>query len=251
MLQIRLWQVPFYFAIIAAHEREELLFFICTVLRFCYAAYCIVLINIRTQKKGADYVADYSITTRYIPSSKELQRELKRVRRRSISWMRMGRIGFLLLTAASVVILIISLWFPILRIYGESMTPTLNNGEMIIFQKTSDFESGDVISFYYNNKILVKRVIALPGQWVDFDEDGTVYVDQIPLQEPYLKEKALGECNIELPYQVPDGNIFVMGDHRQVSVDSRSRTVGCINRKNVVGKILFRIWPIRRPGAAE
>ena len=131
------------------------------------------------------------------------------------------------------------------------MSPTLQDGEVIFSVKTSDFEPGDVISFYYNNKILVKRVIARPGEWVDIDKDGNVFVNNVPLNEPYLADKAFGDCNIELPYQVPDGKFFVMGDHRSTSVDSRSTAVGCVAQEQIVGKILFRVWPVNCFGPVE
>ena len=131
------------------------------------------------------------------------------------------------------------------------MSPTLQDGEVIFSVKTSDFEPGDVISFYYNNKILVKRVIARPGEWVNIDMDGNVFVNNVPLNEPYLADKAFGDCNIELPYQVPDGKFFVMGDHRSTSVDSRSTAVGCVAQEQIVGKILFRVWPLNCFGPVE
>ena len=98
-------------------------------------------------------------------------------------------------------------------------------------------------AFYYNNKILVKRVIAQERDWVDISEDGTVYVNNVLLDEPYISEKALGDCNIDLPYQVPESRVFVMGDHRSVSVDSRNTAVGCVAEEQIVGKIVFCVWP--------
>ena len=124
------------------------------------------------------------------------------------------------------------------------MTPTLVEGNIVVTVKTDTFEPGDVIAFYFNNKILVKRVIAGPGDWVNITEDGTVYVNDVALEEPYLSEKALGDCDIELPYQVPESRIFVMGDHRSVSVDSRSTSIGCIAEEYIVGKLVFRVWPL-------
>ena len=178
------------------------------------------------------------------PSVEELEAELKRERykRRYHSVFR----STVYITVAAIAVLVATLWMPVLQIYGSSMSPTLQDGEIIFTVKTSDFKPGDIAAFYYNNKILVKRIICGPGDWINIDEDGTVYVNDIRLEEPYLTEKALGECNIELPYQVPDGRYFVMGDHRSTSVDSRSTAVGCVAGEQIVGKIIFRIWPLDR-----
>ncbi len=179
-----------------------------------------------------------------VPTIPELQAELQRVRyqRRYHSVLRST--VYTLITVAAIAILVATLWLPVLQIYGGSMEPTLENGEIVCSVKTANFEPGDIVSFYYNNKILIKRVIARPGEWVDIDEDGNVYVNHVLLEEPYLSEKAFGDCDIELPYQVPDGKIFVMGDHRATSVDSRSSTVGCVAQEQIVGKILFCVWPL-------
>ena len=156
-----------------------------------------------------------------------------------------------LLTVAAVAILVATLLLPVLQIYGNSMTPTLQDGQICFSLKTSEMEKGDVVAFYYNNKILVKRVIAGPGEWVDIQEDGTVLVNGEVLDEPYVSEKAFGDCNIELPYQVPEGRFFVMGDHRSTSVDSRSTSVGCVSEEQVVGKIILRIWPVGEIGIVQ
>ena len=186
-----------------------------------------------------------------MPSAEQLEAELKRekYKRRYHSVLRSTI--YTLITVAAIAVLVATLWLPVLQIYGSSMTPTLQDGEIIFSVKTADLEPGDIVAFYYNNKILVKRVICGPGDWVNIDEDGTVYVNEVRLKEPYLAEKALGDCNIELPYQVPDGKIFVMGDHRSSSVDSRNTAVGCVAQEQIVGKIIFRIWPLNRLGDVD
>ena len=148
-----------------------------------------------------------------------------------------------LVVVAAVAVLVAVLFLPVLRIYGKSMRGTLDNGDIVVSVKSSNMKTGDVIAFYYNNNILVKRVIAGPGDWVDIDKDGNVFVNNEKLSEPYLDDKAYGETNIELPYQVPDGRIFVMGDNRSVSIDSRNTSIGCIAEEQIVGKIVYRVWP--------
>lgn len=158
---------------------------------------------------------------------------------------------FSLIVVAAAAVLVAVLVLPVLQISGESMTETLQDGDIVVAVNSSKFETGDVIAFYYNNNILVKRVIAYAGDWVDIDEDGNVYVNGAKLDEPYISDKALGECNIDLPYQVPDGRCFVMGDHRAVSIDSRNTAVGCVSSDMVVGKILFRVWPMAEFGTVK
>lgn len=186
-----------------------------------------------------------------IPSSQQVEAELKRVTYRRRYGVVLRSTVYTLVVVAAVAVLVATIWLPVLRIYGSSMTPTLQDGEIIFSVKTADFAPGDIVAFYYNNKILVKRVICGPGDWVDIDQDGMVSVNGILLDEPYLVEKALGDCNITLPYQVPDGKIFVMGDHRSTSVDSRNTAVGCVAQEQVVGKILFRVWPLNRLGRVD
>ena len=186
-----------------------------------------------------------------MPSSEQVEAELNRVKYRRRYHRVLRSTVYILVTVAAAAILAATLWLPVLQIYGNSMTPTLNDGEILYTVKSSDLKVGDIVAFYYNNKILVKRMICSAGDWIDIDEDGTVYVNDKELEEPYLVEKALGDCNIELPYQVPDGKIFVMGDRRSTSVDSRNTAVGCVAREQIVGKIIFRIWPLKRLGAVE
>ena len=154
-----------------------------------------------------------------------------------------------LVVVAAAAVLVAVLLLPILKIYGRSMSATLDSGDIVVSIKGTEMQTGDIVAFYYNNNILVKRVIANSGDWVDLDEDGTVYVNNVKVDEPYLDEKAYGETNIELPYQVPEGKTFVMGDNRAVSIDSRNTSIGCISEEQIVGKIVFRVWPLHRFGA--
>ena len=153
-----------------------------------------------------------------------------------------------LVVVAAAAVLVAVLFLPVLRIYGKSMRGTLDNGDIVVSVKSSNMKTGDVVAFYYNNNILVKRVIAGPGDWVDIDKDGNVFVNHEKLEEPYLDDKAYGETNIELPYQVPDGRIFVMGDNRSVSIDSRNTSIGCVSEEQIVGKIVYRVWPLSQIG---
>ena len=183
-----------------------------------------------------------------LPSSEQLAGELGRVRYRKSFTFAMRSTIYTLITVAAAAVLVAVFFLPVLRIYGESMAPTLSEGQLVVAVKGSHFETGDVAAFYYNNKILVKRVIALPGEWVNLDEEGNVSINGVRLEEPYLTETALGTCDIELPFQVPEARIFVMGDQRDVSVDSRSSIVGCISEEQIVGKIVFRVWPFSEFG---
>jgi signal peptidase I len=181
-----------------------------------------------------------------LPTTGQLEKELHRVSYHERYKRALKSTVSLLIVAAAIAILVVTLWMPVLRVYGSSMTTTLEDGDIVVLVKGSDYDTGDVIAFYYNNKILIKRVIAQAGDWVDIAEDGTVSVNGVELDEPYVTEKSYGECDLEFPYQVPDNRVFVLGDHRSVSIDSRSSQVGCVSEEQVVGKLEFRVWPFRR-----
>ena len=187
--------------------------------------------------------------TQQPPTLEQLTAELERENYKR----RFGRVLrstlFTLVVVAAVAVLVATIWMPVLQIYGSSMTPTLNEGEIVVSVKGSAFEPGDLVAFYLGNKILVKRCIAGPGQWVDINENGDVFVDGKLLDEPYLTEKALRECDQSFPYQVPESRYFCMGDHRATSVDSRHSAVGCVAEEQIVGKIVFRVWPLSGFGA--
>ena len=183
-----------------------------------------------------------------VPTSQELEQELERVRHQRRYFSVLRSTVFSLISASAIVVLICVLVMPVLRIYGSSMEPTLTDGDIVICLKNADFTTGDLIGFYYNNKILVKRVIATSGDWVNIDSVGNVSVNDHRIDEPYIYEKSLGDGDITFPYQVPENRLFVLGDHRATSVDSRSSVVGCASQEQVVGKIVFRIWPLSSMG---
>ena len=179
-----------------------------------------------------------------LPGLNELKTESERYKHKKRFRRVWKNAVFTLVTVSAAAVLIAALLLPVLRIYGTSMAPTLTEGDIVISVKGSTFETGEVVAFYYNNKIRVKRVIAHAGDWVNIDKDGVVYINEKKLEEPYVSELARGDCDIELPYQVPESRLFVMGDHREISVDSRNTSVGSIAEEQIVGKIVFKVWPL-------
>mgnify|MGYP005985543885 FL=1 len=179
-----------------------------------------------------------------LPTAEQLDMERRRLRYKRRYNRTLRSTVAILIVVAALAVLAATLWMPVLRVYGSSMAPTLHNGEILVSVKTKDFSSGDIIAFYHGNKLLIKRYIAGPSDYVNVDEDGNVSVNGTLLDEPYLAEKAYGEADIEFPYQVPDQRYFVMGDNRSVSIDSRSSIVGCIAGDQIVGKVIFRVWPL-------
>lgn len=184
-------------------------------------------------------------------TSEEVRGELHRVHSKYRFRAVIRSTLYTLIVVAAIAVLVATLWMPVLQTFGDSMTPTLDDGQIVISLKSGDFGTGDVIAFYYNNKILIKRLIAGPGDWVNMDEEGHVYVNGQELIEPYVDELAYGYCDIQLPYQVPDERYFVIGDHRSVSLDSRSTSVGCVASEQIVGRIVFRVWPLKEFGPLE
>ena len=178
------------------------------------------------------------------PSLEQMEEEISRIRYRKRFGTALRGTVYSLSVVAAIAVLVAMLWMPVLRITGTSMEPTLTDGQFVAAVKTTGLETGEICAFYFNNKILLKRVIAASGSWVDVDAAGNVYVDGTLLEEPYLPEKSPGECNIELPYQVPEGKLFVMGDDRAVSLDSRSTVVGCVSKEQLLGRVVFRLWPL-------
>ena len=185
------------------------------------------------------------------PTSAAVEQELQREKYKRRYRRTLRSTLVILITAAALAVLVATLWLPVLQIYGSSMSPCLNEGEIVLSIRDDALEQGDVVAFYYGNKLLIKRYIAGPGQWVTIQEDGTVLVDGQVLDEPYVQEKALGSCDLEFPYQVPDGKCFLMGDHRLSSVDSRHSSVGCISADQIVGKIIYRVWPLTSLGTVN
>ena len=183
-----------------------------------------------------------------IPSLKEIQTERKRIRRGSLYWQALRGTIAVLLVVAAIAVLITTLFLPILQISGDSMSPTLEHDEIVVLMKTKKFDRGDLIGFYYQGKILLKRVIATPGDEVAIDADGNVYINGELLNEPYVTEKGLGDCDLEFPYEVPGACYFVLGDRRSNSVDSRNSALGAISRDDIIGRVFIRVWPLSKFG---
>lgn len=183
-----------------------------------------------------------------LPSLEQLAAERERLRYKARYGRTLRSTVYVLIVVAAAAILVATLWMPVLQIYGSSMSPTLWDGDIVVCVKTSDFHTGDLAAFYYGNKLLVKRVICGPADWIDIDGDGNVYINGALTDEPYVQEKALGESTLEYPYQVPDERWFLMGDNRAVSIDSRSSQVGCVAQEQIAGRIVFRVWPLNEFG---
>ena len=178
-----------------------------------------------------------------LPTRKQVETERKRYRRQKAYNKALSGTVYVLTIVAAVAVLIATLVLPVLQIEGTSMEPTLTNGDIVLLAKTTRFGRGDLCAFMWNNKLLVKRVIGLPGDWIEIDTDGTIYLNGEKLEEPYVEQMAFGECDLEFPFQVPQEQYFVVGDMRESSIDSRNSLIGCIPKDQIVGKVFFRVWP--------
>lgn len=179
-----------------------------------------------------------------LPTRDQVVRERERLREQSAYRTALRHTVYILLVVAAVAVLVCTTFLPLLQVSGDSMEPTLTDGDVILLVKMPAFDTGELVGLHYDGKILLKRVIGGPGDYVNIDEQGNVFVNDHLLAEPYVSDKSLGECDIQFPYQVPDECYFVLGDHRSVSIDSRSSLVGCIRREQIIGRILLRIWPL-------
>ena len=182
---------------------------------------------------------------RSLPTKEQVETERKRYRRRKAYNKALGGTIYVLTIVAAVAVLITTLILPVLQIEGKSMEPTLVNGDIVLLTKTVNFGRGELCGFSWNNKLLIKRVIGIPGDWIEIDTDGTVYLNGEKLDEPYAQQLAVGECDLEFPFQVPQEQYFVLGDMRESSIDSRNTLIGCVEKDQIVGKVFFRIWPFK------
>lgn len=188
-----------------------------------------------------------------MPAASLIEGEIRREKKKRLFFRSVRATVYAMLVAAAAAVLVAVLLMPVFRIYGTSMTPTLTEGDIVLSVSVKEFRTGDLVGFYYGNKLLVKRCIAGPGDLVNIGEDGQVYVNTVPIDEPYISDenKAFGQCDIKLPYQVPEDRWFFMGDHRETSIDSRNMSIGCISEEQIKGKIVFRVWPLSKFGFVE
>lgn len=186
-----------------------------------------------------------------LPTIEQIEKERARLRYKKRYSRTLKSTIAILLVVSALAVLVATLWMPVLLIYGSSMVPTLEDGQIVVTVKSNSFKAGDIVAFYHGNKLLIKRYVAGPADWFNIDKNGNLFINDQLLNEPYIAQKAYGETNIELPYQVPDKKYFMIGDNRSVSIDSRNTAVGCIDEEQIVGKVVFRIWPLSSFGVVE
>lgn len=184
-------------------------------------------------------------------SNDEVKEELSRLTERERYLKKVQKTLSILVVVAAISVLVATLWMPVLKIYGSSMDPTLENGQIVVSIKTKKLKSGDVVAFWQGNKLLVKRVIASPGQKVDIDVNGKVFVDGKAISETYLDSESLGNTDIDFPHQVEESRWFCMGDNRESSIDSRSAVIGDVSKEQIEGKVLFSVWPLNKIGIVK
>lgn len=185
------------------------------------------------------------------PTIDQLKNEIVRIKRQK-SILRSCRAVFsTLIVVAATAIVVSAIWISMFLVYGSSMEPTLNNNEILVTLKGESFEYGDIVAFYFNNKVLIKRVIAVGGDVVDFDDSGNVYVNDKRLEERYLDSRQMGDVDIEFPHVVPNDKVFVLGDNRATSVDSRHTEIGDLSEEMIIGVVKLRIWPLNKIGVIE
>lgn len=187
----------------------------------------------------------------FLPTKEELEKECAREKYKLKYKKTLKSTIYTLIIVIAISSLLSTLLFPVLEIYGKSMSPTLTEGNIVLCIRKTNLEHGDIVAFYYNNKILIKRVIGTPSDWINIDKEGNVYVNDTLLKESYIEEKSYGDSDIEYPYQVPDDSYFVLGDERTSSIDSRNSYLGAISKEEVIGKIIFKLWPVKKIGITK
>ncbi len=178
-----------------------------------------------------------------VPTAEQIEAEILREKYNRKYKQVLRSTLYSLIVVAAVAVLIATLALPVLQISGSSMEPTLNDEEIVVLIKTTNLKRGELCCFTYQNKLLIKRIVGLPGDKITVDQNGNVYVNDEIIDEPYITDKALGESDITYPCYVTDNHYFLMGDHRSTSIDSRSSAIGLVSEDYIVGKIFFRIWP--------
>lgn len=179
-----------------------------------------------------------------LPTAEQVEAERSSLRRKDKIKKTFRSAAAILTVVAAIAVLLSTLVLPVIQISGDSMEPSFHNGDIVVLNKLQKLKSGQLCCVSWQNKLLMKRVIGLSGDDILIDEDGNVYVNDELIDEPYAQNKCLGECDITFPYHVPEGKLFVLGDRRDTSIDSRSTAIGCVDKEQIIGQVLFKIWPL-------